>query len=132
MRNIDEPLRQFRELIEKLQLVPRESEHVQYAARKELMEWAETWIKAYVELDDRLRLKEGGVPKDLQCLQDAGMNDQEIEALDAVTEAATRIFALPKLHPMDDEETCHDIHGLQGRLMSRPAMRALGWPEKDD
>ena len=58
------------------------------------------------------------------------MTEKELEAFEAVTKAATLILHLPKLHPMEKEEACHDIHKLQLRLLARPGLRVLGWKSK--
>lgn len=61
-----------------------------------------------------------------------GLTEDEIAAMDALTDAANKLLSLPKLHPMEKEETCHDMHKLQLRVLARPGLRALGWPETDD
>jgi len=58
------------------------------------------------------------------------MTKEEFEAFEALTKVANLMLHLPLLHPMEKEETCHDIHKLQLRLLARPGLRAIGWKEK--
>ncbi len=56
----------------------------------------------------------------------------EVEAFTKLAEAASLILKLPVLHPMEREEVCHDIHHLQMRILARPGLRVLGWPNTTD
>lgn len=55
------------------------------------------------------------------------MTTKEQAAFDKLAEAATLILHLPKLHPAERQEVCHEIHIIQMRLLARPGLRALGW-----
>jgi hypothetical protein len=52
-----------------------------------------------------------------------GFTEAEANCWNAVNEACTQYFNLPKLHVMDDHELAHAFHVLQYRLMMRPAYR---------
>lgn len=58
------------------------------------------------------------------------MTAKEANAFEVLAKAATLMLRLPKLHPMEKEETCHDFHKLQSRLLARPGLRVLGWGKK--
>jgi hypothetical protein len=58
-----------------------------------------------------------------------GLTTEETEALVLLTVAASRILALPVLHPMERTEAAGFVHALQSAVLARPAMRAFGWPE---
>ena len=45
-----------------------------------------------------------------------GMTDEEIALWTVVAAAAGRMLALPKLHPMERDETATDFHRIQLRL----------------
>jgi hypothetical protein len=34
------------------------------------------------------------------------------------------------IHPMEAEEIAHAIHDVQSRLLARPMLRSLGWPQR--
>jgi hypothetical protein len=57
-----------------------------------------------------------------------GMTDGEIRIWQTLTEVSDLIDGLPRLHPMEEEETSRSLHDLQSRLSERPGLRALGWP----
>lgn len=59
----------------------------------------------------------------------AGLTEAEARAWEKLGAAAAALLALPELHPMEREEACHALHRLQDYLLSRPAMRSLGWPD---
>jgi hypothetical protein len=49
-----------------------------------------------------------------------GFTDAEAECWELVARAAGSFFALPPLHPMDEQEVAQAIHVIQNKLMSRP------------
>ncbi len=67
---------------------------------------------------------------DRKSLAKLGMTDAELDIWAALAEVAGRMLQLPVLHPMEQEETCHDMHKLQLRMLARPGLRAAGWPKK--
>lgn len=48
----------------------------------------------------------------------------EFEVMDKIVEAWNAFVALPRCHPMELQEGCTFVHGLQGLLMNRAAVRA--------
>jgi hypothetical protein len=60
---------------------------------------------------------------DRQRVIASGMTEAEAECWEAVAEAASKFFRLPKLHPMDDDEVARAIHIIQNKLLSRPTYR---------
>jgi len=63
-----------------------------------------------------------------QGLADYGMTNQEIELWKDLGAVAGQFLQLPTLHPSERNETVIEIHRLQNRLLSRPGLRAVGWP----
>jgi len=61
-------------------------------------------------------------------LTQIGMTDGEIRIWQTLTEVSDSIDGLPRLHPMEEEETSRSLHDLQSRLSERPGLRAMGWP----
>jgi hypothetical protein len=57
-----------------------------------------------------------------------GMTDGEVRIWQTLTEVSDWIDGLPRLHPMEEEETSRSLHDLQSRLSERPGLRAMGWP----
>lgn len=68
----------------------------------------------------------------MENLRGIGLTEDEIEAFQLSTDLANKMLELPMLHPMEREEVCHDVHKIQMRILARPGLRALGWPETDD
>ena len=64
----------------------------------------------------------------LKDLMKSGLTEAEAKAFLLLANAASMILALPMLHPMEQVESCHDIHHLQMRILARPGLRTLGWP----
>ena len=58
-----------------------------------------------------------------------GLTDEEIDIWDALADVAGRMLRLSTLHPMEGHEVAHDFHKLQLRLLARPGLRAVGWPQ---
>lgn len=56
---------------------------------------------------------------------EGSMSTLERRAWHALEDAANAMFALPAVHPADNEETARDIHNLQNRLLAR-----LAYPER--
>ena len=71
------------------------------------------------------------VPQQRGSLAELGMTQAEIDLWYALGEVAGMMLQLPKLHPMERHETAHDFHKLQSRLLARPGLRALGWPNQE-
>ena len=65
---------------------------------------------------------------DRERLTAHGMTEDELDVWYALADVAGRMLRLPILHPMEQEETAHDFHKLQNRLLARPGLRAAGWP----
>jgi hypothetical protein len=57
-----------------------------------------------------------------------GMTGDEIRIWQTLAEVSRSIVGLPRLHPMEEEETSRSLHDLQSRLLERPGLRAMGWP----
>jgi hypothetical protein len=57
------------------------------------------------------------------------MTDQEIGLWYDLGALAGRFLGLPPLHPNERTETVVEIHKLQNRLLARPGLRAVGWPD---
>lgn len=57
------------------------------------------------------------------------LTEAEQVAFDRLARAADAILQLPVLHPSEQVETERDLHSLQMRLLARPELRAMGWPE---
>lgn len=53
----------------------------------------------------------------------AGMTEAEADCWAVVAKAAGAFFALPKLHPMDEQEVATAIHVIQNKLLARPTYR---------
>lgn len=75
-------------------------------------------------------LPEEPLDKGQLALMDVGLTEQEVRAFYHLADSAKLMLALPTIHPMEREETCHDFHKLQSRLMARAGLRAIGWPER--
>jgi len=60
---------------------------------------------------------------DRDCVIGAGMTPEEADCWAAVADAAGKFFALPKQHPMDQQEVASAIHVIQNKLLSRPTYR---------
>ena len=56
-------------------------------------------------------------------IMEAGLTDAEADCWIAASSAAGLFFALPKLHPMDDQEVASAIHILQHKLLGRQVYR---------
>jgi len=69
-------------------------------------------------------------PDSKQRLLDYGMTEQEIELWYALASVAGGFLDLPTLHPGERGETVYEIHKLQNRLLARPGLRAVGWPQE--
>jgi len=54
----------------------------------------------------------------------AGMTEGEADCWAAAADCAGKFFALPELHPMDNQEIAQAIHVIQNKLLSRPTYRA--------
>lgn len=52
-----------------------------------------------------------------------GLTDDEADCWELAATLARKLFALPKLHQMDDHEVAHAIHVIQNKLLGRPAYR---------
>lgn len=61
-------------------------------------------------------------------LTQVGMTDEEIRIWQTLTQVSASMSGLPRLHPMEEEETSRSLHDLQSRLSERPGLRAMGWP----
>jgi|tagenome__1003787_1003787.scaffolds.fasta_scaffold20968070_4 hypothetical protein len=66
--------------------------------------------------------------KQRQRLVEHGMTNQEIDLWYDLGTVAGRFLDLPILHPNERDETVVELHKLQNRLLSRPGLRAVGWP----
>ena len=53
----------------------------------------------------------------------AGLTEAEADCWEMAGQLAGKLFDLPKLHVMDDQEITHAIHLIQYRLLARPAYR---------
>ncbi|MGH7756015.1 MAG: hypothetical protein ACREM8_07005 [Vulcanimicrobiaceae bacterium] len=51
------------------------------------------------------------------------LTKQETEALDAIKDAWNKFVALPRCHPMELQEGCTFVHGLQHLVMVRSLVR---------
>ena len=60
-------------------------------------------------------------------LVELGMTEAELDVWYALAPVAGAMLELPELYPMQREETAHDFHKLQSRLLARPVFRAAGW-----
>jgi hypothetical protein len=60
-------------------------------------------------------------------LVELGMSQAELDVWYALAPVAGTMLALPELYPVQREETAHDFHKLQSRLLARPIFRAAGW-----
>lgn len=52
-----------------------------------------------------------------------GMTEEEADCWELAAKTAGAFFALPKMHPMDDQEVAQAIHVIQNKLLSRPTYR---------
>jgi hypothetical protein len=59
-------------------------------------------------------------------LVELGMTQAELNVWYALGSVAGTMLHLPELYPMQQEETAHDFHKLQSRLLARPVFRAAG------
>lgn len=59
-------------------------------------------------------------------LAELGMTQAELDVWYALGSVAGTMLYLPELYPMQQEETAHDFHKLQSRLLARPVFRAAG------
>ena len=59
-------------------------------------------------------------------LVELGMTQAELDVWYALGSVAGTMLYLPELYPMQREETAHDFHKLQSRLLARPVFRAAG------
>lgn len=53
------------------------------------------------------------------------LTKQEQEIIDLTVEIWNKIIALPELHPMDNQETCTNIHDIQNRIYARIVKRNI-------
>lgn len=53
----------------------------------------------------------------------------EQKVLDMSAELWNAICALSEVHPMEKQEICTAIHDIQMRILARPELRVIGWPE---
>jgi hypothetical protein len=60
-------------------------------------------------------------------LVELGMTEAELDVWYTLGSVAGTMLYLPELYPMQREETAHDFHKLQSRLLARPVFRAAGW-----
>jgi len=67
-------------------------------------------------------------PHSRQQLVEYGMTYQEIDLWYDLGTMAGRFLDLPTLHPNERNETVVELHKLQNRLLARPGLRAVGWP----
>jgi hypothetical protein len=51
------------------------------------------------------------------------MTEAEADCWELAAKLAGAFFALPKLHPMDNQEVATAIHVIQNKLLSRPTYR---------
>ncbi len=65
-------------------------------------------------------------------LSEYGMTDEEIGLWTDLGAVAGRFLRLPTLHPHWLPEAVIELHALQNRLLARPGLRALGWPQAQD
>jgi hypothetical protein len=56
------------------------------------------------------------------------MTDDEVDLWFELAGVAGRFLRLPTLHPNERSETVVELHALQTRLLARPGLRAVGWP----
>lgn len=61
--------------------------------------------------------------RDRKAITAAGLTEAEADCWQATADAAAKFFALPELHPMDQQEVASAIHILQNKLLSRPTYR---------
>ena len=61
---------------------------------------------------------------DRRAVLAAGMTEEEADCWAAAADVAGKFFALPDLHPMDDQEVANAVHVIQNKLLSRPTYRA--------
>ncbi len=54
---------------------------------------------------------------------ECGFTEAEADCWIQIHHLGVKLFALPKLHPSDDQELANSMHGLQDRLLIRPAYR---------
>lgn len=66
---------------------------------------------------------------DRERLSKLGMTEAELDVWYALADAAGKMLKLPVLHPMEQQELVKDFHNLQNRLLARPGLRAVGWPQ---
>ena len=52
------------------------------------------------------------------------LNEDEKLVMEKITDAWNAFVALPRCHPMELQEGCTFIHGLQGLIMNRAAVRS--------
>lgn len=60
---------------------------------------------------------------DQRYVIEAGMTEAEADAWKKTAEAAAAFFALPELHPLDNQEVATAIHVIQNKLLGRPTYR---------
>jgi len=58
------------------------------------------------------------------------MTEAELDVWYTLAPVAGTMLALPEIYPMQREETAHDFHKLQSRLLARPVFRAAGWQDQ--
>ena len=54
-----------------------------------------------------------------------GMTDEEVAAWENLAGIANRMYQLPTVYLWERQETQHDFHSIELRLIGRPALRAL-------
>ncbi len=60
---------------------------------------------------------------DKQIVMQCGFTEKESECWQLLTLAVNSFFALPSMHPTDQQEVANAIHIIQNKLLSRPAYR---------
>lgn len=94
-------------------------EPVESSLRVKDVHRAAYWLRRLAGEVARYRSRE----PDLQGYLDAGLDEAEALALEAVDHAARLVLALPNLHPMVPSEIATAIHHVQARVFMRPAYR---------
>lgn len=54
----------------------------------------------------------------------------EQKVLDMSAELWNAINELSEVHPMEKQEICTAIHDIQMRILARPELRVIGWPDR--
>jgi hypothetical protein len=92
-------------------------------ARRTLLATAALGAAAFGDDKPKAGGEAASAPKDRDFVIAAGMTAEEADCWTAIADATGKIFALPKLHPMDDHEVAHAVHVIQNKLLARPTYR---------